>query len=181
MSQRSGKVIFLDIDGVLVTTRSKLAYKKHDQFDITSCRLIDNLCQNTEAKIVISSSWREGRSKENLADILRYNGISKEHLNEDWATPILRDNRLKEIKEWLARHPEVDHWAIIDDDLDFTNEHPRLVLTVYEDGLLFEHIIRLIALLDGNLEKWLQDSGEKSSSTDAKKIEMIKKNLKKVC
>ena len=66
-------IIFLDIDGVL---NSQLWYKKtrelggkfkegyefethqHSHFDTEAIRLINELCEETNSKVVLSSSWR---------------------------------------------------------------------------------------------------------------------------
>lgn len=57
------KVIFLDIDEVLNSIQSRIALKeKYTENELTldpvCVGLLKDLCQNTEAKIVISSTWR---------------------------------------------------------------------------------------------------------------------------
>lgn len=61
------KVIFLDIDGVLCSYRSSIAYggfpicldKNHiKKFDHVAVNLIKKLCHETKSKIIISSTWR---------------------------------------------------------------------------------------------------------------------------
>ncbi len=66
------KFIFLDFDGVITT------YNSRWNIDGDKCLLIKKLCDETGAKIVISSSWRYATLEDT---------IEKNHLN-DW---ILKD------------------------------------------------------------------------------------------
>lgn len=49
------KVIFLDFDGVITTLESKW------ELDINKQKLIKDICDKTNSKIVISSSWNSIR------------------------------------------------------------------------------------------------------------------------
>lgn len=171
------KILFLDIDGVLVTTRSKLAVNRWDQFDVVSCQLIDKLCTYCDAKIVISSTWREQKTRENLEDILRYNDISRVHLHTDWATPVLRDSRQKEINAWLKMHKEVACWAVLDDGVGLNDASPRLVQPDFDDGLQFKDVMKLLVILNGNAEQWFRDADVKYTTSDKKYMLSIKSTL----
>jgi hypothetical protein len=51
-------------------------------------------------------------------------------------TPWLRGCRGDEIKAWLSEHPEVDKYAILDDDSDMLDEQlPNFFKTTFQDGL----------------------------------------------
>ena len=75
------KVLFLDVDGVL---NHKLFYDNFDniqlvhnnypytEFDPTSISLLNKILSETNAKLVISSSWKV---EENLNDILKEVGV----------------------------------------------------------------------------------------------------------
>jgi len=55
------KLIFLDIDVVLVTTKSLMAGNEY-RFDKECVGNLFEILTKTDAKIVISSSWREDRT-----------------------------------------------------------------------------------------------------------------------
>lgn len=123
-------IIFLDIDGVLNSVDSAVAYHalhalhalhpknyfEDETLDMISVGLLKALCDETDAKIVISSVWRMGRTPKDFIEIFdRY----------DWqntpvicTTPILGTKRGYEIQEWLDSHPEVTNYVILDDDSD---------------------------------------------------------------
>ena len=48
------KVIFLDFDGVITTHDSKW------KIDMNKINIINDICDKTDAKIAVSSSWRTG-------------------------------------------------------------------------------------------------------------------------
>ena len=122
------KILFLDIDGVLNSSRTAQAFKvfPHDfkdleKFDKVAIALIKLLCEETESKIVLSSSWRHDFSSLQAA-----NGLKLPIL---FSTPrkcnVLENPhhlRGMEIKEWLSQHPEVTKYAIVDDSSDMLEE-----------------------------------------------------------
>ena len=98
-------VIFLDIDGVICTLRSHLAFGDGllmDSWDITVCQMIARLCEKNDCKLVISSTWRKGpKCKVYLAvyGLINFLYGTKERVssldkeNKDWRTPILGGKR----------------------------------------------------------------------------------------
>ena len=58
-------------------------------------------------------------------------------------------NRGGEIAEWLAEHPEVEHFVILDDGDDMDHLLPWLVQTDHATGLLDAHVERAVAMLRG--------------------------------
>ena len=150
------KVIFTDIDGVLnddttpTRTKSRMIFVDEEKL-LRLKRIVDA----TQAKIVLSSTWRYDR------DDSRYNGDFLElqeafhrHGLEFYSfTPVdaIGIRRGMEIKAWLGLHPEVDWYIILDDELfDFEERGllPRLVKTVWWDGGLTEALAQeAIALL----------------------------------
>ena len=59
------KIIFLDIDGVICTPKTDFRY-----LDIRCVNHLNNIVEDTGAKIVISSSWRYGRTLKGLQNLL---------------------------------------------------------------------------------------------------------------
>ena len=131
------RVIFLDIDGVLNSTRTciatggypgeELADKDLARFDWIVIGLIRRLCESSGIQIVLSSSWRILVDIKKLADALGLPIIDK--------TPVLAASRGHEIAKWLAERPEVEQWAIIDDDSDMLDgQRSRFVRTDGHEG-----------------------------------------------
>lgn len=140
------KVIFLDIDGVLVT-RNSIIYQYLNFPDDTDIRFskkavknLNKLIRLTKAKIVISSTWRLFHSLEDLKNIIKKQGISGEIISTtsvEKATIEEGIPRGQKISDWLEQHPEVEQYVIIDDDVqaDCIQFHPyNCVETSYKRG-----------------------------------------------
>ena len=101
------KVIFLDIDGVVNNKRTKENFQGFMTVDPAMAAVVQRIVRNTGCEIVLLSSWRlfqNGRDKVERK-ICKFADI----------TPILHAPRGYEIKVWLTRHPEIEHYAILDD------------------------------------------------------------------
>ena len=100
----------------------------------------------TGAEIVLSSSWRISttRTKQLKEQLLPYGLTIIDRTISD-----ARSNRGEEIKEWLSRHPEVDHFVILDDDDEFEDDSLKnnFVKTTFEEGLLEQHAAKAIEIL----------------------------------
>lgn len=140
------KVLFLDCDGVLnhspdfrVVAEEAFIYRLNGE-------LIDNLkrvIEETGCKIVLSSAWRLMRDGRETV--------------EQWATPVfdvtpsMNGPRGDEIKAWLDAHPEVERYAIVDDDGDMLPEQlPYFIQTDFDHGLTNTLAYRLIQKLQGD-------------------------------
>jgi hypothetical protein len=143
------KVLFLDIDGVLNSSRSCYAFdgfphgfdaKNMAKFDHVAVALIRRLCEETGASICLSSSWRIIHSVHECA-----NGLGLPIFDR---TPSLNGTRGKEIAAWLADHQKVSKYAIVDDDSDMLPEQKRyFVKTNHYDGLRMAHYSKLKRIL----------------------------------
>jgi hypothetical protein len=106
------RVIFLDIDGVLNHRRSMSIHA----ISKPAARLLRQLVRDTDAKIVLSSSWRK-------IEEAVYAFRKKTLLTEISKTPShWHGIRGYEIKEWLEENPYVDEYVIIDDESDMLEE-----------------------------------------------------------
>lgn len=158
------KVLFLDIDGVLNSHAYMIAlpgaFDRDDwvhMLDPAPCARLARVLARTGAAVVISSSWRVGRTPEEIRELLARRAVVAEVLGAtpyNPRAPIDRDARIYtahergyEIAAWLAEHPEVTAFAIVDDGSDMAHLRDRLVQTTWERGLLDEHVERLCALL----------------------------------
>jgi hypothetical protein len=158
------KVIFLDVDGVLNHSDYKI-----DIIDLNKILLLKKLIDLTDAKIVLSSTWRRKYDQygniiyDNNYKILEmilkkynleiYSEIENIETNENNNITISikeileqynNDNdRAKYIVKWLKEHPEVESFVIIDDfgGWEKYNLTKFVVQTSYWSGGLHEHHI----------------------------------------
>lgn len=148
----SEKIIFLDFDGPLSNPRVIL-YAGHDNaIDPVAIGALNNLCEATGIKIVCTSTRTIPGNQENFEEtvaMLALAGLNPEHLHKDWScfydmvTP-----RKAHICQWLSEHPEVTHYAIIDDEAVGL---PHMVRVTEMDGLQVRHFEKLAKLLDFKL------------------------------
>jgi hypothetical protein len=141
------KIIFLDIDGVL---NHQLWFEKINNavvaktvptgernysrwFDPFCVELLNSLTTDTGAVIVVSSSWRKGRTVKELQELFKAQGITGKVIDK---TPVLHFKgpegysysvpRGCEIKAWLEINKGIlgqkigsfDKYVIFDDDSD---------------------------------------------------------------
>lgn len=143
------KVVFLDIDGVLNSHRTCIAFggiphttarNGRAALDEVAIRLIGGIVRASGAKVVLSSTWRKH------ADWLDYGPALDLPIID--RTPSGMGPRGREIADWLADHPEVEQYAIIDDDSDMLLEQlPVFVHTSYAEGFSFANATRLAELM----------------------------------
>lgn len=142
------RVLFLDIDGVLNSHRTVVAFNgyPHDvspaglaQFDMAAVALLRGLCKAGGVQVVLSSTWRLDPKWKTFGPALGLPIIDR--------TPSLLGPRGKEIAAWLEAHPEVERFAIVDDDSDMLPEQrPFFVKTQHEDGLTWVPFTKLCEL-----------------------------------
>ena len=158
------KVLFLDIDGVLNhekhynwlhnTDEATPLQRVHPytEFNPKSVKELNRILDETDAKLVISSSWRfDGIPL--LTNIFKHVGIY--HKIYD-ITPSLANIynttlcRGKEIDKWLSEHPEVTRYAILDDDTDMEEHQLQFFIKTdpYKDGLNSEVADKVIKILN---------------------------------
>jgi hypothetical protein len=131
----SMRVIFLDIDGVLVVFDADTpGYTGTDEpFHRPAVDALNTLTAQTGCKIVISSMWRVLENV-NVRQIFKEEGITGEIVGE---TPSV-GSRSEEIAAWLAAAPEpIESFVIIDDiAIDLSKTFPgRVVKTKATIGL----------------------------------------------
>lgn len=146
-------VLFLDFDGVLnscdwfqksrTDRMAAMSQEKHEEemIDPDAVQNLNRIIEATKCQVVISSTWRRGRTMGALLRILVKRGLDKKHWdNFIGMTPVL-DSRMDsglwraverghEIQAWLDKHPEqFQRIVILDDDGDMAHLMPHLVLT----------------------------------------------------
>ena len=154
------KVIFLDFDGVITTKRSgyRIDYDKID--------LLDLIINKTNAKLVISSSWRSYDLESTIVD-LRKNGFPKYLCDRIIGiTPrtygyiyrdIINDERASidiprgcEIDYWMEHTDyNVINYVILDDDTDMLYyQRNNFIQTDTYDGMSEENALNAINILN---------------------------------
>ena len=136
------RVIFLDIDGVLAPIRH---WDRYGDLDPACIAVLNEIAAAGAAEIVVSSTWRYGRTRAELQVLLQAQGFTGTVLD---TTPIGTpgSGRADEIAAWLAEHP-VSSYVIIDDHGDMGVLAARLVQTRPAHGLQQDDVARAIALL----------------------------------
>lgn len=146
------KVVFLDVDGVLNSRRTSIAFggiphnitpRDVAMLDPVGLGLIRNIVRAADAKVVLSSTWRLTHEWQDVGKAFDLPIIG--------ATPRGTLNgyeRGHEIKAWLDDHAEVTHYAIIDDDSDMLEQQkPYFVHTSGFDGFTWKNAEKLAQVL----------------------------------
>jgi hypothetical protein len=111
------KVIFLDIDGVLNSEATPNPRRFPYVVDPDSVVILKSVLEQTDAKVVLSSTWRVDAVGLLAA---KHFGISFVDATPDEPSA----PRCGEISRWLYEHPEVRRYAVIDDSDDCLDELP---------------------------------------------------------
>jgi hypothetical protein len=151
------KVIFLDVDGVLNCAKTERGWGKMRFVDTRKMLRVREICDRTGAKVVISSSWREGAQDDALpVDKMQWQALiaefDKHRIPVIGMTPIAHDRwRGDEISMWLKSQEEpVKDFVIVDDiicDLTRFVSVGRVVQTVDAWGLTKEKMEECIKIL----------------------------------
>lgn len=125
------RVVFLDFDGVLNGARhfsrvtSEELWRDESHFDRTCVRRVSSLVRETGSVIVVSSSWRHGRSTYELQQLLYHVGLSRAcsvvGKTADFSTGRRDYERGDEIEHWVEKRGDVESFVILDDDTDMGN------------------------------------------------------------
>lgn len=132
------KVIFLDIDGVLINHDSLQAGNTADGECVNQ---LNRLTRDTGAVLVVSSTWRK-RGLLPLVRQLRLWGVEANVLGITPVLDVVRQSgiavaaeRGHEIQAYLDAMPLIESFVILDDEDDMGELRPYLVQTDFETGL----------------------------------------------
>lgn len=147
------KIIFLDFDGVITTLESRW------NIDSEKCKLVKRICDETGAKIVISSSWR----KSNLEYTMKQ--FSKESfLLYDYVVDITKRLSISgsasitiprgvEILQYIKSHDSITNYVILDDDTDMLLwQRNHFVHTRTYEGINEKNVEQAIKILNMNVD-----------------------------
>jgi hypothetical protein len=147
------KVIFLDIDGVLNCDRTP--NPRHFPYIVDRKLLarLRKLLDRTKAKVVLSSTWRVDPVGLFAA---KHFGVPFIDVCPDMPKKPRRD----EILTWIARHPKVIHYVVIDDEDDELDELP-LFQPSSKTGLTMSIVNGVERYLNGQTDRTMRASGIK--------------------
>jgi len=136
------RVVFLDIDGVLAPIRE---WDRYGDLDPGCIRVLNEIVAGAGADVVVSSTWRHGKTIADLQEMLDAAGFVGRVIDK---TPVGAPgaDRGDEIAAWLAEHA-VSGYVIIDDHSDMGGLRTQLDLTHPSRGLLPADAPRAIAIL----------------------------------
>ncbi len=162
------KLVFLDFDGVL-NSRAYMIQRSEQGckagvlgIDPAAVTHLNRLVRAASAEVVVSSTWRHNRDREQLQGVLNEAGFvgSVRGRTPRWLhkTPggiYAAGTRGDEIQAWLDAAPDygvdVESFVIIDDDSDMAHLASRLVKTAFETGLTDADVDRALGVLT---EEW---------------------------
>ena len=151
-------ILFLDIDGVLnydtmepiIAEGTNHGFHGVHMIDPKKVELLNALTSQTNCDVVISSTWRQKFTIEEMSNMLRVRGFVGKvidmtprpfKVNErEWS------QKSDEIAAWLQAHPSIDKFVILDDDefLALQNFHVR---TNSQYGLTKGDVEKAVAIL----------------------------------
>jgi hypothetical protein len=153
------KIIFLDMDGVLnshehfMREGSTMSEWPKGHVDVNAVKRLNQIIARTEAKVVISSTWRKFLDFEQMQAVLNEHGFEGEVVGEtpDFNRPEYqqelanlehpprfphRFERGHEISYWLKKCPiDVYSYVVLDDSVDMATVRHRHVHTNFNVGL----------------------------------------------
>ena len=139
------KIIFLDFDGVMDTeyydhilseTGKPISDEYGLLFDPECVKNLKYIIDNTDADIVVSSTWKDDMSYKEILDMWKYRGLPG--FVTDVTPSTENHKRGDEIDGWLKEcHTECNYVIIDDLDVSNFNEHqiPRLLIVNPFNGL----------------------------------------------
>ena len=142
----TGRVIFLDIDGVLAPIHR---WDRYGDLDPACIRVLNEIVAEGGADVVVSSTWRHGKTIAELQDMLHTEGFTGCVVDKT-PTNMSGASRGDEIAAWLAGHA-VAGYVIIDDHADMGELRSHLVQTHPAHGLQPGDAPRAIEMLRRSL------------------------------
>lgn len=159
------KIIFLDVDGVMKSAASTI--RNGEDFKVIlhpeHVEALNFILKKTDARIVLSSTYRMMWSVEETKAIFHEHGIDYKYVISH--TPISHGQRGQQIKDWLDRYPQiardkykvnlvVDRYVVIDDDSDMWGIDMRnFVQTSKNYGLTHLEAQKAVNILNSDVVK----------------------------
>ena len=113
------KILFLDHQGVMHLKKWTKKLPSLEPFDIDSIFVLNQIIQETDCEIVVSSDWKLWTDLKGMQKFYTDQGILKAPISytpkyEIYDIRILPEQRSREIKGWIDQNP-VNKWVSVDD------------------------------------------------------------------
>jgi hypothetical protein len=153
-------IIFLDIDGVLVTKPFREINHTRTICNDTAVYNLNMITNTVDANIVLSSAWRFNGLLEMQAVLKTWGvtanliGLTPDLASQDSRGVWAQVRRGQEIKAYLEGEKLIVSsvpFIIIDDNDDMEDLHDHLVHTKYSDGLTKEKAFDAITLFNNQM------------------------------
>jgi hypothetical protein len=139
------RILFLDIDGVLLPQRAYVLPNQTNNpyvtvFDPCAVAMLNSALAKQGRKIVVHSSWVKHWTAPEIFKHLLEQGVAEAHFHEDWYTDPHFHWRYDRVRDWMSRHKEVTDWVVIDDELPKSEEDGRFlnghaIFTDFDEGI----------------------------------------------
>ena len=145
------KVIFLDIDGVMnsyasiVENYQRGINRPDERFSKSSINALEKIIKETNAKIVISSTW--GLSNKTIR-AFKYSNFDLDTIIGETSALKNTGHRGKEINAYIDNTDEIESFVIIDDDNDMGSLMDNLYQVDNQIGLLEKDADKIIKMLN---------------------------------
>ena len=158
------KIIFLDIDGVLNAENTKDRIGRYIGLDNSKIEILKHIIDETGAKIVLSSSWRNCRDNKVLHRI--WNALVERLASYDLEiidiTPTNCEYSYRgyEIQQWFKDNQDlnIESFIILDDDNDLKPYGSRHIQTSWKNGMESKHGEMAIIKLNEECKPWFDDT-----------------------
>lgn len=148
------RILFLDIDGVLLPGRAYMLPNQTNNpyvtiFDPCAVSMLNSALAKQGRKIVVHSSWVKHWPKEPIFKHLISQGVAEEHFHEDWYCDPHFHWRYDRVRDWMSRHKETTDWVVIDDQLPTSEEDMRFlnghaIFTDFDEGITLKNYRQLL-------------------------------------
>ena len=141
------RILFLDFDDVLNTAQT---LERGELFEQANVQTLNAILDRTDAKIVITSTWRLGATRKELEELLVNAGVHAAKRVVGSTRFLEERSRGAEIQDWLSRtRMKVADYVILDNRNDMDACLCQLVRTDPRCGLSPGQVERVVSLLGG--------------------------------
>ena len=175
------KIIFLDFDGVLNSERYIKTRVDGIGINPQKMLLLKRICDETKAKIVLTTSWREHWDKDSsLCDSIGnlINNIFGEYSLNIYDKTEKLATREEEIEAFINKHTDIESFVVLDDAFlsSPTLKNNFIKTSFYKDGLCENDVIKATEILNApNFEK--EFFGAIKTESDNKSLKITAKNF----
>ena len=143
VGEQQVSTIFIDKDGVFVTTRSVRTFGITEKFDPSCVHFFNQILFRSRAKVVVTGC--NGESLDDVKNLLRKNKVRTDNIIGKIDNS--RNSRGHEIKKWLKENRYGAPIVIVNDDEDMLDLKKHLIQTDYMIGLTEDQSDKAVKML----------------------------------